>query len=110
MQLFITTIVVITSAIQLRINSYSEEKKIPKILTRFVSACGNTAKICPVKCVEMELRACWKDVVSALDFFIYLWMLGLTSMSGDRHQYQIDINSLPYYKTELHPSVKKIGK
>ena len=35
-------------------------------------------------------------------------MLGLTSMSGDRHQYQIDINSLPYYKTELHPSVKKI--
>ena len=33
-------------------------------------------------------------------------MLGLTSMSGDRHQYQIDINSLPYYKTELHPSVK----
>ena len=35
-------------------------------------------------------------------------MLGLTSMSGDRHQCQIDINSLPYYKTELHPSVKKI--
>ena len=33
-------------------------------------------------------------------------MLGLTSMSGDRHQCQIDINSLPYYKTELHPSVK----
>ena len=72
MQLFMTTIVVITSAIQLRINSYSEEKKIPKILTRFASACGNAAKICPVKCVEMELRACWKDVVSALDF-VFFW-------------------------------------
>jgi len=72
MQLFITTIVVITSAIQLRINSYSEEKKIPKILTRFVSVCGNTVNICPVKCVDKELSACWKDIVSALDF-VFFW-------------------------------------
>lgn len=73
MQLFITTIVVITSAIQIRINSYPEEKKIPKIWKRFVSACGNSVKICPVMCIDKELRACWKDVVSALDF-VFFWI------------------------------------
>lgn len=69
MQLFITTIVVITSAIQIRINSYSEEKKMPKIWKRFASVCKNTVKICPV---EKEITVCWKDVVSALDF-VFFW-------------------------------------
>ena len=83
MQLFLTTICVIICTLQLRVNGYSEDKDVPRCLTRMVicftkrdkNKVGNTGKeITGKENHDDFIGVSWKDVVSTFDFIIF-WCL-----------------------------------
>jgi hypothetical protein len=83
MQLFLTTLCVIICTLQLRVNGYSEDKDVPRCLTRMEicftkrdkNKVGNTGKeITGKENHDDFIGVSWKDVVSTFDFIIF-WCL-----------------------------------